>query len=523
MKTYKILFLLVGLSILGCSDLEEDPVGVLAPEGFFQSTRDIQTAVNSTYGHMAHEDFWGRKMSLTIMLRSDMVDIGDPTTSSRRIEHNDFNVPDDNGMISGYWNRLYQIIAAANNAIAGAEQVDAAEGIKNPITAQAYFVRAFIYFHLVRQFGDIPYIDAPVTDVDAASSISKTSVADVYTNIIADLEFAKTWLPNTQSARSIPAKSAAHSYLALVYLTMGEYQKAYDEAKGVIDNEATYGLALEPDFQELFNSATIDGSKEPIFALDFNGFTDGDDGRDYQPPLTGLRNDEQYAPDIVGGGWSVAVPSLEVFNTWDDQDYRKWVSFDDTAVFKFTDPVTEEVTFEERPYTVFKESGSSGRGVNRPHIAKYTRMTGPTATGNGRGSNHNYSMMRYAEVLLIAAEALNEVNGGSAEAHGYVNRVRERARNGALGSMPSSFPADVAGLSQDEFRTMVLDERRLELAFEFKRWYDIARRKMGSQVFSASGLEGEKPNFDPNQDYLLPLPADELARNSNLLPQNPGY
>ena len=70
---------------------------------------------------------------------------------------------------------------------------------------------------------------------------------------------------------------------------------------------------------------------------------------------------------------------------------------------------------------------------------------------------------------------------------------------------------------------MVLEERKWELAFEFKRWYDIARKRLGNQVFNASGLEGAKPNFDPNQDYLFPLPAEELARNPNLLPQNTGY
>ncbi|GGD27595.1 RagB/SusD family nutrient uptake outer membrane protein [Hyunsoonleella pacifica] len=500
--TYKFFFLLIGLSIIGCSDLEEAPVGLLAPEGFFQSPRDIQTAVNGVYGHMTHEDFWGRKMSLTILLRSDMVDIGDPTTSARRIEHNEFNVPADNGMIPDNWRRSYQIVAAANQAIAGAELVGASEEQKNPITAQAYFVRAFIYFHLVRQFGDIPYIDTPITDVEASGSISKTSAAEVYANIISDLEFAKQWLPNTQPARSIPAKSAAHSYLALVHLTMGNYQEAYKEAKGVIDNEGPYDLALEADFQDLFDATTIDGSKEPIFSLDFNGFRDGDAGQDYQPALTGIRSDEQYG---IGGGWSVAVPSLEVYNTWDDQDYRKSVSFDATGIF---DGNVE-------PFTNYRDFNS--RAVNRPHIAKYTRNTGITANNNGRGSQHNYSMMRYAEVLLIAAEALNEVSPNSSEAEGYVNRVRDRARNGG------TFPADVSGLSQDDFRDMVLEERRLELAFEFKRWYDIARRRLGSEVFSASGLEGEKPNFDPNQDYLFPLPADELARNPNLEPQNPGY
>ncbi|WP_299014611.1 RagB/SusD family nutrient uptake outer membrane protein [uncultured Polaribacter sp.] len=499
--TYKLLLFAIGLTMVACSDLEEQPVGLLAPEGFFQSTKDIQTAVNGTFGHMQHEDFWGRKMSLTIMLRSDMVDIGDPTTSARRIQHNDFEVPGDNGMIPDFWRRTYQMIAAANQAIEGAALVDAPDSQKNPIVAQAYFVRAFAYFHLVRQFGDIPYLDGTVTDAAAAGSISKTSAADVYTNIIADLEFAKQWLPNKQSSRTIPAKSAAHSYLALVYLTNGEFQKAYNEAKGVIDNESTYGLGLEQDFQNLFNANTIDASVEPIFSIDFNGFRDGDSGQDYQPALTGIRSDEQYG---IGGGWSVAVPSLNVFNTWDDRDYRKAVSFDATGVFEGN----------VEPFTNYRNFNS--RAVNRPHIAKYTRFTGTTANNNGRGSQHNYSMMRYAEVLLIAAEALNEVQGGSAEALSYINRVRGRARNG------SAFPANLSGLSQNDLRTAVLEERRLELAFEFKRWYDIARRRIGNQVFSATGLEGAKPGFDDN-DYLMPLPPDELARNPNLLPQNPGY
>ncbi|WP_299313180.1 RagB/SusD family nutrient uptake outer membrane protein [uncultured Aquimarina sp.] len=515
MKQYKYLFLLIGVSIIGCSDLEEEPVGLLAPDGFFNNINDIQTAANGAYGHMTHENFWGRRMSLALMLRGDMVAIGDPTTATRRIEHDEFNVSTDNAMIDRFWLRTYQMIAAANQAIAGAEEVNVADEIKNPVTALAYFARGFAYFHLVRQFGDIPYLDTPVTDLEAASSISKTPAADVYANIIADFEFAKTWLPENQAARSIPAKSAAHSYLALVHLTIGDYQKAYDEAKGVIDNEGTYNLGLESDFQDLFDSSLIDTSLEPIFVLDFIGASNGDDGRDYQAALTGLRDDQQYG---LGGGWSVGVPSLEVYNTWDGRDYRKQVSLDTTGLFNITDPVTGVQTLEERPFTVFRESGA-GRGVDRPHIAKYTRAIGATATGNGRGSEANYMMMRYAEVLLIAAEALNEISPGSNEAHEYVNRVRARARSGN----GADFPTDISGLSQDDLRTVILEERKWELAFEFKRWYDIARRRLGSEVFSASGLEGAKANFDPNQDYLFPLPADELARNPNLEPQNPGY
>ena len=107
--------------------------------------------------------------------------------------------------------------------------------------------------------------------------------------------------------------------------------------------------------------------------------------------------------------------------------------------------------------------------------------------GNSRGdcgqSDNNYPAMRYAEVLLIAAEALNETSGPTAEAQGYVNEIRTRARNWA-GTM-TDFPEDVpGGLSTDEFRVLVLEERRIELAFEFKRWYDIKRRDIGNQAFT---------------------------------------
>lgn len=504
MKKFKYIFLLITLSIVGCSDLQEEPVGLLAPDGFFQSTTDIQTAVNGAYGHMLHRFFMSREMSMSLMLRSDMVDLNPNVTNAERVQFNNVALLADNSNIESYWPKCYQIIAAANQAIAGAELVNADAAVKNKIVAQAYFARAFVYFHLVRQFGDIPYLDAPVTDIQAASSISKTSAADVYKNIIIDLKFAKEWLPNTQVSRSIPARSAASAYLAEVYLTMGEFQLAYNEAKDVIDKKSTYNLDLEANFQDLFDASKQDNSKEPLFVLDFIGKSDGDQARNYQAAFTGIRADEQYG---YGGGWSVEVPSLAVYTTWNDLDYRKAVSFDATGVFK---GVTQ-------PYTEFTKYFSAGD--NRPHIAKYTRKAGTAADGNGRTNNQNFIMMRYAEVLLIAAEALNEVTPGTTEADGYVNQVRNRARN-----TTGVFPANVTvGMSKDAFRTMVLEERKWELAFECKRWYDIARRKMGTEVFGASGLEGAKANFNPARDYLFPLPANELVRNPNLLPQNPNY
>jgi len=175
--------------------------------------------------------------------------------------------------------------------------------------------------------------------------------------------------------------------------------------------------------------------------------------------MTGIRGDDRNE----GGGWSVAVPTLAVYDTW---------------------------------------------------------------PADGRATSHNYSMLRYAEVLLIAAEAAVEI-GNNEAATNYINQVRARARMGGVAGTgsggtqtiaPSAVPADITGMVTVND---VLEERRFELAFECKRWYDIARRQLGADVFGASGLEGAKPAFT-NDDYLLPLPGDEIERNPNIT-QNPGY
>jgi len=508
MKNTKYIFLLIiGLSILGCSDLEEEPVGLLSPDGFFQSVQDIQTAVDGSLTHAINEEIWGRKLSIGLMLRSDMVNL--QSTQTYRVEVNMHSISGNNEMVYDPWRRIYLGIAAANNAIAGAEEVAVDDEIKNPVTAQAYFARAFYYFHLVRLFGDIPYVDAPVTDIEAASNIEKTPEAQVYENIISDLEYAEAWLPETVPSRAIPSKAAAKSYLALVYLTMAgntpgsEYwEKAYNKAKEVIDNKGTYDIDLDPDFQTLFNAEKIDASKEPIFVLDYNNVEADDNAYDQTAPMTGIRSDDDDS------GWSVAVPTMAVYQSFDPQDYRTRVSFQ-------TEATIGGVTVD---YTQFDISGHE-HAANQPYIAKYTRFPGPYARSNKRATSHNYSMIRYAEVLLIAAEA--GIESGKADAVDYINEVRRRARNGGESTNggyepetipPSTVPADLTSVTVED----VLEERRIELAFEGKRWYDIKRRQLGDQVFSASGYEGEKPDWNAAEDYLTPIPEDEIDRNPNL-------
>jgi starch-binding outer membrane protein, SusD/RagB family len=496
----KTLLILSAAIIYGCADLKENPVGILSPEGFYKTKKDVESGIFGAYGVLASEPLFGRQFTSALMLRSDMSDIGNRGTTVDRIQVNDFTVDATNPMVSRFWRSWYSAIGAANAAEAGAKSLKLPDNDINPLIAEARFIRAFSYYHLVRCFGDIPYLEEPVSDPESVKSIGKIKETDVYKKIIADLEFAKQWLPEKQAndVRSRPSKGTASTYLASVYLANADYQKAYTEAKFVIDNRTKFGYVLENDYQDLYRGERGDAIKENIFTVDFlSRLSNGDFNQDLLPAMV--------APQNLAGGFGVNVPTLRVYQTWDSRDYRKKVSFLDTLVVGTT------IT----PYTGF-------RFVARPHIDKWRRFPGILGQLDGRDSDYNYPDFRYAEVLLIAAEALAETSGVNAEAIGYVNQVRTRARNAA--GKQNSFPANLTGtFTKDEFINLVLEERRLELSFEFKRWYDIKRRKLGDIVFKGTNSLEPRPSFDANRDYLFPIPQTEIDLNPNLKPQNPGY
>jgi len=516
MKKYKYFIALTfGLTLLGCSKLEENALSQLEPEERTVDLETVETTIAGAYGHLDARAFMSRALGLTVMLRSDMVDIGNPSTNPDRIEHDQFTVSASNPLIlnpsnpeRSFWPRLYQVVRGANETLRELEVLEEQEAeVKEEIAARARFVRAFAYYHLVRLFGDIPYLDETTTTVEA-SVAPRTAVETVYENIIADFEFAKEWLPDSQTNRALPGKAAAGAYLASVYLTRGAYQLAYNEATNIINNAGLYNLALEPDYRNIFHAVNTDASSEPIFIIDFVGTNVNDESRDYLAAFTGFFGQATYYPS---GGWSVMVPAQKVYDTWDDGDYRKQVCFDAEAVDNDANVLR---------YTDY--SSLDGRNANRPHISKYTAMAGdlPQANTSGRDSHSNYQLMRYAEVLLIAAEAAVEL-GNSGEADQWINMIRQRARNGDGSGAPSAAPADISGATVAD----VLEERRLELAFEQKRWYDIVRRKMGDEVFGPNGFETElqgTQNFSAGRDYLLPIPPLEITNNPNLT-QNAGY
>lgn len=516
MKMYKRFFALaLGLTILGCSDLVENPLSQLEPSERSLDVETVETTIAGAYGHLSARAFMSRALGLTLMLRSDMVDIGNTTTAAERVEHDQFTVSSNNPLIlnpanpeRSFWPRLYQMVRGANETLREIEVLEEqSPGVKEEIAARARFIRGFAYYHLVRLFGDIPYLDETTTTVDA-SVAARTPVETVYEGIIADFTYAKEWLPDSRNNRALPGKAAPSAFLASVYLTRGQYQMAFNEATDIISKAGIYNLALEPDYRNIFHAENTDFSLEPIFVVDFVGTNVDDESRDYLAAFTGFYGQATYYPS---GGWSVMVPAQAVYDTWEAGDYRRQVNLDDEAVDNNGNVLS---------YTDF--SSLDGRNANRPHISKYNAMAGdlPQANTSGRDSYSNYQLMRYAEVLLIAAEAAAEL-GNTTEAAQYVNMVRDRARNGDGTSAPSAVPADISSATVAD----VLEERRLELAFEQKRWYDIVRRRLGDEVFGPNGFETElqgTQNFNPARDYLLPIPPLEITNNPNLT-QNPGY
>ena len=511
MKKYIIqkinIFIVMSVFLYGgCTNLDENPIGILAPESFFKTENDVEMAVLGAYKYFTTEALWGRRYTTAIALLDDMHDIGDIGTSIERIEINDHTINAANGMIVTFWPVFYQAIGAANAAENALTKISITNQQKaNELEAEARIIRAFCYYHLVRIFGDIPYIGEYASDPWAIANISKTPASEVYEYIIEDCKFAEQNLPDryTGDIRCRPSKGSAKTMLASIYLTLGNWAEAARYAEEVINNRNTYGYALMPDFTDNWRLNPEGDVQEFVWSIDFYGGVDDD----LWGCMTCVRDSRMFGRDgsLGLGGWSVVVPSRGYYALFDEGDHRMEATF-----------ILEAIHDDGmKPYTDFTWP--------RIHYGKY-QWPGPRADGEGRYSGRNYTFFRFAELYLIAAEALAEVNNGpTPQALGYLNAIRERARFG--GTVPADYPS---GMSKGDFINAVLKERMLEYGGEFTRWWDIVRRDLGNEAFGPNSIEQNparvtnNPLWGPTKKYLLPIPQSEIDKNPNLT-QNAGY
>jgi hypothetical protein len=383
-----------------------------------------------------------------------------------------------------------------NTTLSKLPEANASDGIKTRSEGELKMIRAYLYFHLVQHFGDVIVITEPVNSPAEAFEYNRSPVETVYQQIISDLNFAVDALPTSYASDQVGrvTKGAALSLLGKVHLT----RKNYGDAISALNQVTTLGYELLSDYEDIFDPQNKN-HQESIWDIQYQG--DNEFGVNSNFIYTFAPRESFGAvidfPGQEGGGWN--TPTNEITALYEEGDLRKDVSL-------------------QEGYT-----NLDGEYVPVPYINKYNHPH--TIRGV---TNDNFPVIRYADVLLMLAEAINEVEGPTATAVGYLNDVRDRA-----GLDP------VSGLSKDEFREAVLNERRLELAFENHRWFDLKRTMETQELVSFLNAYGLRERANPTtsrggipfstndfifeaHEILFPIPQDQMRINSSLV-QNPGY
>lgn len=481
MKTIviKSLIALTIVSLFSCEGiLDENPPSSISLSSFYQSEDDALAGLYGAYSIIYN-------VSAQTYLNYGEVnadDLGISPIVSDAYSWDFFTYNSD--VTGGLWSACYNGINRANEVVQYTDRIDFNAEKKADIIAEAKALRAFYYFQLVRTMGGVPLYESPTVGFDNIDA-PRATADEVYDLIIGDLTAAAAELEPISPAGRINAY-VADALLARIFLYRGDYPNALIHAKRVIDSER---YKLFPDYADIFKPKGNNGV-EHIFQVQYlsgeiNSGVPGAFGPRQRP---GQFLKSFWANTTVGGSWA---PSAD-FVAENPDSYRKSVTVADR--YEHIDGVTGTVTMEE----IY--------GGDFPYyVCKFDDREAELQSGE------NFTIIRYADILLIAAEALNEVDPGDAQKYNWINQIRERARNGVETDLP-----DLVGLSQDEFRNAVLEERRFELAFEGQRAWDLKRRGTFLEKLSAQGKEVE--------DFMLlfPIPDVQIELNPNL-EQNPGW
>lgn len=482
-----------------CSDfLEEvDPSNITA-DGYFKSLEHAETALNSVYSGLRQGlgGAYGGGPWLMLEFATGLADsdLGQ-ADNSNIIRNLDNNADNDYG--AAHWTNKYKAIGNANLCLAYIPGVAGDEDLKNKYIAEAKFLRAYNYFELVRMFGKVPLIDQ-IVDLESDLFLpERAEVADVYDLIVKDLTEAEAVfdaqaLPfNDESGRV--SRGAIKTMLASVYLTMAGYplQKgashytlAANKAKEVIDSGV---YSLFGSYDDLHDPA-MKNKVENIFMV-------------------------QYAAGVTSANWQPhIIPYNLNISSYSAQTGAIYANQEFVNAHEAGDKRVEEKEFY---YTEF--TSKLDRNVTVPLGGHFLWKHFDVAANLGDPqSDLNWSIHRYAELLLIYAEALNET--GTQDYNG-LNAIRVRANLDPL-----------SGLSQDEFREAVWKEKWCELSFENKTWYDMVRIRKGFDVATGEFVDyiGYHPVYLPastvmtERELLFPIPTADIQNNTNLT-QNTGY
>lgn len=479
MKKIFSIIVLGSILLASCkkSFIELIPVSTVSVDVLYKTDKDFRDAIIGCYNpfRAQYQNFW-----LFGDLRSDDSKQEIPSNVSFFTVDN-FTMASDANLLRDTWQRYFTIINLTNTVLAKIVDADPAIVVnKNQDIGEAKFLRALAYFDLVRIFGDVPMVTTPVS-IDEAYKIRRTSVDSIYNQVIInDLLDAQSKLPVKYTGTDIgrATQGAAKSLLGKVYVTRKDFVNA--EAK--LQEVTTMGYSLLSKYNDLFNYSKDEHHSEYIFDIEYEqGISLGSSFTN-----TFIPNSAQMAAfyGVVGSRGEANSPTDALFAAFDTKDLRRDIS-------------------------VGKKGGYTDNNGNFvPLLAttsqSYTKkyLTPVIANNDGRA---NWKVIRYADVLLLYAESLNE-NDKTAQALVYLNQVRARAGLAAY-----------VGLTKDDAREKIYLERRLELAFEGHRWFDLVRTGRALSTMQAFGMQPYMTVFP------IPIGQIQIINDPNIFHQNPGY
>ena len=486
----KLFFIGLLMLQLGCQEefLDKGLLGELEETNFMQNESDAILATNAIYNTLRDWRYLGGFPFLDIL--SDQSRKGSNPSDGIQIQaFEDFTFTPSDAPISGWYSTLYLAIKRTNIVIERAPDIEMDENLKQRLIGEAKFIRAFTYFKLVRGFGGVSLI----TSTTPERIVPRSTVEAVYELIIDDLLNAIENLPERSDYPpedlGRATRGAAKGILAKVYLFRNDFSNAAKLSLEVI-NSGEY--SLDPDFENVFSK---DGEFGSGSIFEFGGRPEGfaEGGLQYGN-TQGVRSNPNR-------GWGFNRPSWALLESFEEGDPRR----EGTVIF--LNEILDNVQIggdDATPDTTFDSNG------NILEIECYNQKVWVPGTGPLESWDANYRALRLADVLLIAAESLNETNDPSS-ALIYLNQVRARARGNNNSILP-----DITETDKNALREIILKERNAELALEQHRFFDLIRTGKAAEVLGSLG-------FQSNKHELLPIPQSEIDLSEGALSQNPGW